>query len=161
MILWAAQTDDNLQPEEKPSRPGSVTKLALLVLIFAVVNLLRLIQALKSWEFLAGLLPISPAYLAISGLVWSTIGLPLVLAIWYGARWAPGLTRLTIMVYTLYYWVDRLLMPSYPGRNANWPFMAVVSVIILVWAYWVLSRINTREFFGEMHEGRREDTKIE
>lgn len=135
----------------KISRPFSVTLLVLGVLIIAIVNGIRFILAISQWEFLNDILPISPIYLVLSGLVWSLILLPLVWGLWRGYSWAPRLTMISSLAYTLYYWLDRLfLTTNYGGQN--WPFVIVFNIILLISIYWILSRRKARAFFGELHE---------
>ncbi len=47
----------------RPSRPFSVTVIAVAVLYVAATNLLRTIQSALNWDVLARLLSFSPAYL--------------------------------------------------------------------------------------------------
>ncbi len=83
-------------------RPLSVTLLALFVLTIACVNLVRWIQALKQWSFLASLPGVSPFYIFITGLVWALAGLSIFTGLWLGLRWAPAGTRIVILLYSLY-----------------------------------------------------------
>jgi hypothetical protein len=136
----------------KRKRPFGVTLTALGVLIIAVLNLLRAFQALQEWGFLAHTLFISPLYLALSGLFWGGIGGVLFWALWRGLHWAPAFARLAITAYFVYYWVEWLWAAEQGWRGSNWPFMIILTVILLVYIYWIFSRKRTREFFGVMHE---------
>jgi fucose 4-O-acetylase-like acetyltransferase len=62
---------------QKSKRPFSVTLFALAVLSIAVIHLVRFIQAIQQWEFLASWPGVSPLYLAVTGIVWLGAGLPL------------------------------------------------------------------------------------
>lgn len=135
----------------RPARPRGVTILALGVLIIAGINLLKLRQALVDWDFLRELLPISPLYLALNGLVWGFLGLALTWGLWRGQGWAPGLTRLAALLYSLYYWTDRLVLSASPA-NRNWPFMAVVNLSVFIMILWILSRRKTKAYFGVLHD---------
>ncbi|MBN1145668.1 MAG: hypothetical protein JXA78_00320 [Anaerolineales bacterium] len=141
----------------KVRRPCGVTLLVWLVIIVAAMNLARLALALQNWDFLAGLLPISPLYQVVSGALWSLVSLPLFWGLWRGKKWAPLYWRWALLAYSMVYWVDRLLLPSYPGRNINWPFVLGVNLFLLVWSLWVLSRPKARDFFGVMHERKPEN----
>lgn len=134
---------------KKPSRPFSVTLLVILVLIVSASHLIRMVQTLTNWETQTGLMRISPVYLAVSGFFWGVMGLLLALGIWLGTRHAPTLIRFAIPVYSLYYWLDRIFLSGYPERNVNWPFSAVINLLILVWSFWILSRKRVKIFFGE------------
>jgi hypothetical protein len=72
----------------KGDRPLSVTLLACAVLIVAAFNLARFFQAVWQWSFLVQVLPFSPVYLAMSGLVWGIAGVALGFGMWRGCRWA-------------------------------------------------------------------------
>ena len=144
----------------KTRRPSGVTLLAGLVLIVAVVYLIRFALAIINWELLTELLPISPAYLAVSGLVWGVALPPLAWGLWRGQRWARRWTMIALLVFSLYYWCDRLLMPGYPGRNVNWLFSAGVNLLLLAWSWWILSRPKARAFFGELYERGPENPRV-
>jgi hypothetical protein len=143
-----------MQPDESISptvvtrrRPLSVTLLAIGVLIFAGINLIRVVASLQQREFLAGLLPISPLYLSISGLVWLVVGLILVWGLWLGRHWAIRATLLGVLAYSLYYWFNRLLLDAEkPGYN--WLFSAAINLLLLGIVFWVLNNRKARVFFG-------------
>ncbi len=133
------------------SRPFSVTLLTLGVLTIAIVNVIRFVLTIVQWEFLNDILPISPVYLVLSGFVWSLTLPPLAWGLWRGYPWAPRLTLLASLAYTLYYWLDRLLLTTNYGGQ-NWPFVIVFNIILLSSIYWILSRRKARAFFGEIYE---------
>jgi hypothetical protein len=134
------------------SRPISVTFLVVLVLTIGVLNLLRAVQTVKQWEFLGELLPISPTYFVISGLVWGLLGLVIAGGLFLGGGWAPRLLRVTSLIYMIYIWLDRLVLRDPSSRYPGSMFFAVLSIIILVIIFWILSRQNVRAYFGETHE---------
>jgi hypothetical protein len=136
----------------RPRRPFGVTLFALLVLIFAVFNLLRLIQTIQKWDLLKTLLPISPVYLLLSGLLWTVVGFPLAWGIWRGWRLAYHLSPVILMSYSLYLWADRLLLSAYPEQMDNWPFIAALNILVLALSLWVLTRPKAMIFFGEKNE---------
>ena len=57
-------------PEERrrKKRPFLVTLLAVLVLFISCINLIRLIEAIRTWDFLVSLPGVSPLYIALTGL---------------------------------------------------------------------------------------------
>lgn len=131
----------------RPSRPRTVTLLALGVLTLAVIHLLRFLQAIDQWAFLQEVLPFSPLYLALTGLFPFLAGMVLFWGLWRGLYWAPRWVSWASLVYTLYYWLDRLLLTRNPGRHVNWPFALAVTLIALAFVFWVLSRQKARAFF--------------
>ena len=135
-----------------PKRPLSVTLFALLVLMVAAGNLARLALALRDWEFLAGLLPFSPLYIAGSALIWGFGGLVLFWGLWRGTSWAPCWTMAAMLLYSASIWFDRLVMPGYQVRMQNWPFVLGLNLLLLAAGFLILTHINSRSFFGEMHD---------
>lgn len=139
-------------PRPNPrKRPLSVTLLAFGVLILAGINLLRFAVSLQQRVFLTRLLSVDPLYLSASGLVWTAIGLVLAWGLWLGRGWAVRGTQVAALAFSLYYWLDRLLIAASAGRN--WPFALVVNALLLVIVFWVLSNRKASAFFGVMHDG--------
>jgi hypothetical protein len=137
----------NVQPSEEPKRPVGVTLLAIGVLILAVLNLTRLLSAIRFWPFLQEILPFSGLYLVGTGLIWAGFSLPLFWGLWHGLPWAPGMARIAAVVYLIYYWLDRLLLTLHPEREANLPFAIGASLVGLAWIVWILSRPKAKIFF--------------
>jgi hypothetical protein len=108
--------------------------------------LLRFIRTVQQWAFLEDLLDLSPLYLAATGLLWGAAGLILGWGLWRGWRRAPALTLLAGLAYSLYFWLDRLLVGS-GGPGTNWPFAAAVNLVLLGLAAWIVSRQRARAFF--------------
>ena len=54
--------------QQLKKRPFLVTLLAVLVLIISCINLIRLIEAIRMWDFLASLPGVPPLYIALTGL---------------------------------------------------------------------------------------------
>ena len=138
----------------KSKRPLAVTTIAVSVLIIAVVNLIRFIQAISQWDILTELLPIhlSPIYLVLSGLIWAVIGLILSYGLWHGKFWAPITTQIIFIVYLLYYWLDRLFLSNPISKLTNLRFAIVSSLLLLVWVFWLFSRSDIKYYFGETNE---------
>jgi K+-sensing histidine kinase KdpD len=146
------ESDEPMTAPVAPSRrPFSVTLLAIGVLIFAGINLIRLVASLQQREFLAGLLPVSPLYFSISGLIWLVVASILAAGLWLGRRWAVRATLVGILAYSLYYWLDRLLLAAEkPGYN--WLFSVVINLSLLGIVYWVLNNRKAKIFFGELDD---------
>jgi hypothetical protein len=137
---------------EKRVRPLGVTILALVVLYVSATNLLRLVQSITLWDYLTGLLSFSPAYLALSGLVWGVAFLWLAWGLWRGLSYAPRLAIWVFLFYSIYYWVDRLLLPGPTTRNTNWVFSLIIHISMLLYIAWLLTRRKSRRYFGESYE---------
>ncbi len=117
--------------------------------MIAVLNLTRIMATIKYWLFLEEVLPFSGLYLIATGLIWAGFGLPLFWGLWHGFAWAPGFCRIAAVAYLIYYWLDRLLLASHPGREANLPFAMVASLVGILLSYWILSRRNAKTFFPQ------------
>ncbi len=113
---------------------------------------MRLDQSLVDWRNLEALLPVSPAYLAVTGLVWGVLGLLAAWRLWQGQAWARWFGLGFVIAFSVYYWIDRLLLPGYPGRNANWMFSAGINLLLVSLSFWILNRPRARNYFEATHE---------
>jgi len=139
----------------KLPRPRGVTYLAIVVLIMAGINLVRFIQALRQWDFLASLPTIHPLYTALTGLFWSLLLFPLAFGLLRGLRWAPWLTWAALFLYIVYFWLDRLLFVepfSFDGSDPALPFLVGAALFGILLVFLILRRKSARKFFGEIHE---------
>ena len=131
----------------RPSRPIRVTLLAVGVLTITSLYLLRLIEAVRQWQFLTGLTGVSPLYLALTGLIWASAGLLLFWGLWRGharaARFAPGY----LLVFALYNWLDRIVIANPAISLANWPVTAVLTIVGLAYTFWALRARASRDYF--------------
>ena len=147
-----AEAPSSRAERRKPERPLLVTLLALVVLSITAIHLTRFINSLTAWEFLSSLTGVSPLYLALTGLVGVLVSLPLFLGLWRGHPKSPLATRILAVAYTIYEWLERSGLIGAGGLRPSWPFAAGVTLILLIFIFWVLSRPNAKAFFGEMHE---------
>jgi hypothetical protein len=137
---------------DNPKRPLIVTSLAVVVLTISVLNLIRFLQAINLWKFLADLPGLSPVYLAVSGLIWTLVGLPLCWGLWRGYTRAPAAARILCVTYCIYEWVERFITARTGDELENWPFFLAFTLLSLGVIFWGLSRENVKAFFGERHE---------
>ncbi len=140
------------EKQQRKNRPRGVTILALWVLILAVLNLTRLMQSLIRWDFLKDTLPFNPVYLAINGVFWSLVGLFLLWSIWFQKNWTRRALIAAALLYSLNVWLERIFLAGSPTRNTNWPFVALVNLLILAFIFWQLNRQAVKFYFGEMHD---------
>ena len=130
----------------KPRTRG-VTILALGVLITAVLFWMRFYQAVRRGIFIDSLNPgVSPAYLALTGLVFGVAALPVCWGLWTGRAWAAAAARRYAVALAVYYVLDSLLVARSASARENWPFAAVLIAAALSWVFWTLrerSRKNT------------------
>lgn len=136
----------------RPSRPVAVTIIALAVLYVSATGLLRSVQSVLNWNFLAGIIQISPLYLAISGMVWGLAGLWLAWGLWRGMAWSRWFSMVYFLAYLFYFWLDRILIPGSDLRNNNWMFNIGLQLLCLVLLIWTMNRKKSREYFGVANE---------
>lgn len=137
-------------------RPFSVTLLALGVLILASAHALRLFRALELWNFISAMVEFLPVYLVAGSLVWSTIGILLAWGLWRGQSWSVQAMKVAVFLYSLYYWLDRLLVSNTPPNNL--PFAVAVNLVILLVVFWILTRQKAKVFFGAAYERRSQNS---
>jgi len=135
----------------KPRRPFSVTLVILGVLSIAGINLIRLVQTIRSWNFLAQFKGVSPFYMAASGLFWSLLSLLLVMCMWRGTRLTYSLLPPAAVLYVLFIWLDSSLVGGrldLASNSSTWPFKAGLSLFVLVFLFWTFSRSTVKTYFG-------------
>jgi hypothetical protein len=127
----------------KKTRPIRVTLLALLVLFFALINLLRLGESIYFWKTLLEY-GTQPLYLALSGGLWASAGLLLVWGLWVGRPWIWLAALIGTVAYGIWYWLDRLFLQQ-PHTNNLFSLIWTVAVLFLV--FLVLFSSRTRQYF--------------
>ncbi len=137
-------------------RPKSVTVLALFVLLIALINLIRMVQVIVQWQFLTDVFSYAPVYPLLSGMVWSFLGFVLFWRIWRGGRKTPILITIVSIFYSIYYWVDHFAISPTPF-DSNWLFILIINGLILTYIIWLLTRKNTKAFFGEAYDPGTQD----
>ncbi|HJW90932.1 MAG TPA: hypothetical protein VJ436_09875 [Anaerolineales bacterium] len=122
------------------------------MLTITTIYLIRLVQALFWWDYLATLPGVSPLYLVLTGLLWTLIGLPLTWGLWQGRLKMLEATRLFALGFAAYVWLERFLAANADGEMSNWPFAAGMTLVVLGVVLWALSRPAVKAYFGEVHE---------
>jgi hypothetical protein len=133
-------------------RPFLVTLLALLVLSITIIYLVRLINSITLWNFLAALPGISPLYLALTGLILTLVGALLFFGLWTGNPRAPRATRVLTVAYLSYQWLEWIQSVRVGNEFENWPFAAGMTLSVIIFIFWTLSRSDAKTFFGDMYE---------
>jgi hypothetical protein len=123
--------------------PVRVYLLAIIFLWLAAWNGLRLGETIYFWKTLETY-GAHPLYIAISGAIWLMTGLLLAGGIWRGKTWGWVAMLVGIVGYTAWYWFDRLVIQEPP---ANWPFVLIVNIVILLVLFTILFLPKTRRFF--------------
>jgi len=133
-------------------RPASVTIIIILVLLTGGFNIIRLVQSIKNWEFLVQLLPFSPLYFILSGLIWIILSLIILFGIKQRKSWTLLVFIGAVAGYSIFFWVDRLLLAVVDSRIGNDIFVLILNSILLGIILSIISRGNVRDYFGVTHE---------
>jgi hypothetical protein len=132
--------------------PFRVTVLIWVVLILTAWNALRLWTAFAWKTQISEYAPQSgPLYIGLTGAVWVTIGLGTLWGIWQPGKRSRLLTVGAAVVYSAWYWSDRLLMQE---KRSDWLFVAALNLLLLTW---VVFSTKSRYFQREAYEREPEN----
>lgn len=136
--------------QKKTHRPFGVTLLIAVVLIFTSLNIVRTIAAIQRQSFLHTLdLQVPVSYLAITGAVWGSLGLVLLVGLAARKRWALPLAMILVLGYPLYYWIDRLFIAEWAAFNSRWQFALGLTGLLVIPAVWILKQAGTRRYLSK------------
>lgn len=133
-------------------RPKSVTLLALGVLSIALFNLLGLLQIVQNESSLRSYFPFTLEWLGLLRLFWACTGIALAWGFFFGRTWAFSALRPAVIAYLVWYWLERYLFFTQAGRGDNIVFLAVVSLLVVIVVFWILSAWRVKKFFGVINE---------
>ena len=139
-------------------RPFGVTLFLWMVLSLSAWGAIRLFAALRWWDVLYEFdARLSPLYLFITGAGWVLAGGILLWSMWSGKKWARWAIPISISLWLVEYWIERLFFQS---PRANLPFALFASVLLLILIITITFNRNTKIFFvkSEEHEQPNEDT---
>jgi len=128
-------------------RPFSVTLLIILGLSIVGFNLVRLTQTLSQWTYLLTLRSYLPAYLALSAIVWCSVGLTVIWGLWTGKHWAPNAVRIAYVVFLIYYWLDTFLVTNPAGRGSNQVLIICLQIISLVFVFGIFASPGAKKYY--------------
>jgi hypothetical protein len=128
-------------------RPFTVTILIVVVLIFTSLNILRMHTAIRDRDFLTSLpMTVPVLYYVITGAVWGGIGVALAFGLFGGRKWSSSLAKFVTLLYTAYYWLDRLVIADRFSITSRWQFVTGLTILLAVSVFWVLKLPKTRAF---------------
>jgi len=132
----------------KTRRPTSIRILSLIILGLILWNGFRLTQAiyfspiLNEYRAQPGSL-----YLAISGGFWFIFGLFIAWGLWWKKTWAWYTSIFSIIGYSIWYWLDRLVLQK---PHSNLPFALILTFVFTVLCYgMLLNRKSMRFYFDD------------
>jgi hypothetical protein len=146
-----------IESMRKKTIPLCIILLALFVSLLAASQLYRIVLAFNQWNFLHGLIEISPYYIVISSLFWSCVFFYLVLMTLRGRKQVPVLAMVCFVSFVLYKWIDLLWISS--ATVENWLFLLVSEIIILMSLVLIFSRKTVKAFYGDNHEHKPKNSK--
>jgi hypothetical protein len=134
--------------DQKPGRTFELWLLALGLLLTSLTGWLRLQFVIDAWNFLnqTGVRPGS-TYQAIMGAAWGLAGLICAAGLLLRLRWAPRVTRITVIILVSWYWLDALALTRSPDTRDNWPYMVVITLFCVVFTLVVLALNRQKRFF--------------
>jgi hypothetical protein len=134
-------------------RPFSVTILLWLVLSLTAWSGLRLYSSIQWWSTLFEFAsPPGPWYIAISGGFWFIISVILLWGMWQAKAWIRQALFGAGAGFTAWYWCDRLIFQE---PSANWPFMLIGTVLLLVLVMICVTHPRTKSFFTKRENNDR------
>jgi hypothetical protein len=108
--------------------------LSIVTVALSSLGLLRFLDGIRNWNILASYAPaVLPLYLVLSGFIWGAAGLTAAVGIWFHQRWALILLCVDIAIFTLWYWLDRLLLSRSVDANFNWGFSLIMTAGIILY----------------------------
>jgi hypothetical protein len=139
--------------KENTERPRRSVVLKILVIGYLVVSLLgwlRVQQVISSWDWLSSLgINVSLWYILISGACWGIMGLFIGFGLWFCQAWAPALARVGVIIFTIWYWCDTLLLVQNDFSRTNMPFMVVLNAFCLLYVFICLTLPVQKRFFNK------------
>jgi len=129
-------------------RPRVLTFLSILFLLSGFFYLLKFSQAVARWGTLASLpITVSPAYLAIDGLLWGLAGLFLAWSLWTGKSWSRFAGIIISLVFTAVFWIDQIWISEPEILQTRWLFNLILTIIGLSGIVLILNIKSSRAFF--------------
>ncbi|MBI5352089.1 MAG: hypothetical protein HZB50_05580 [Chloroflexi bacterium] len=126
-----------------------VTLLVLMVLSITIWNALRVWTAF-AWTDILSEFSSQPTFIvtAISGAIWSVVGIILVWGIWQRKIWAAKWLLGASAGYTVWNWTERLIWQS---PHPNWGFAVIVNLVVLGFILFTTKSLS-REAYEQKNE---------
>lgn len=144
--------NESQDPSPKLKRPITLKILCVAILPFVILNLVRIIGAIDYWTLMFDLgMAVLPLYQVLSGLIWVIVGAAAMIGLWFRKPWAFWLTILAAVLFTAWYWLERGFLAGSIDANANWFFVALVNIILLVVVFCLLALVKEDVFQGKVN----------
>jgi hypothetical protein len=131
------------KPVQRPT-PFYLHVLTAGLLFLSIWGWLRLQQSIyeQGWMDLIAV-QVSPVYTAITGAVCGAAGLASAFGLWLRQRWAVTVTVITVSSFSLWYWLDRILLSKSPAPNTI--FSVVTTLLCLIYTALALMELKRLE----------------
>jgi len=129
----------------KINRSWTLILLAVLMVLVALWNGLRLVQGAEFWSVLQeyNSHP-GPLYQVISAGIWLGLGLATAWGIWQNKKWSWFTAIAGVIGYASWYWIDRQVLQE---PHANWPFALGATLVFTLFSLSTLFSPKTRQTF--------------
>ena len=91
---------------------------------------------------------VSPVYLVITGVVWSSLGVATTIMVWLGNSLAKRVLISGTLLYSVFFWFEQLFLMSNPLRKTNWLFLFILTLIVFLVVVLSFQQPRVRKFFG-------------
>ena len=137
------------------NRPFGVTLLLLTVLMLSAWGAVRVAAALRWWDVLVEFdASLSPAYLALTGVIWAIVGIALCWSIIRRDASARMRVASAAGVWQAHLWVEHVFFQS---ARANLPVALLTSAVILLIVAVILFHTSTIRYFSKSEEHEQAD----
>ena len=92
---------------------------------------------------------LSVGYLSVMGAGWGLAGGVLLWGVFTAKAWTRPAILIAVILWLIEYWVERLFFES---RHINWPFAAIVSLLVLGITLVSTLHNSTKDFFTRSEE---------
>lgn len=132
-----------------PKRPAIVTWLAVVVFLFAGLNVFAAINGLLRWQLLQSLdITLPPWALLLPRAVWAAAWLVLGWGLLRLKRWARLGVPLALLFYQLTFMVQQLVFARQEYLRGRLPFALMLALVSTALVTWILTRPRMREAFN-------------
>ncbi len=138
-------------------RPLLLYLMLLALAVLALSNVLLVIQTIRSWNWLLvfGYIP-SPIYKVFEGTFFTLLFIAGGISLWARSPIAPMLNGVSLAVYLIWSWVDRLLITVNPAPLSSHLLAAGISLFLFLLAEFSLFLL-TPYMHRPTHEADKED----
>lgn len=142
--------------EHTSNHSVGIKLLCFIFILFSLAGLSRVLQTVQEWSFFSGLLPISPVYLLLSGLIWLVSGLVSVILLWFNIIYARVISFINLVIILLVYWLEHtlLMVNELSSINIRFSILATVALLILCIIILFFPAFQNRFHFRRISNGK-------